>query len=119
MTRPHETHADAVRAARRIVDECGARLAQAIRRDEAEAIADACHDLVARIAEAIVEAEAAAAEPVRHRAAPEPDRAHEGSSRFRNWPVPVFGLSTWASFPWTSAPAGTTDGTDPRAGGRG
>lgn len=60
MPRPHEPHADAIRTARRILDEAGGRLVQAIREAQPEAIADACQDLVIRIAQAIVDADRAA-----------------------------------------------------------
>ncbi|GJD50285.1 hypothetical protein OPKNFCMD_3024 [Methylobacterium crusticola] len=60
MPRPHEPHADAIRTARTIVAHEGARLAEAARGAAEQAIEDARHDLIVRIAQAIVDAEEAA-----------------------------------------------------------
>jgi hypothetical protein len=62
MPRPHEPHADAIRTAREIVDDEGSTFAAAARSGDQAAIDAARQDLVARIAQAIVDAEQAASE---------------------------------------------------------
>jgi hypothetical protein len=112
MARPHEPHADALRIARRIVDGAGSRLAEAVRQDESQAIADACHDLVVGIAQAIVDAERAAADGRRsgEKAARSPDAP---GAQWRSWPATLFGASGWASLA-VAAPKRATRGTGPR-----
>jgi hypothetical protein len=97
MARPHDPHADALRAARQIVDDAGTRLVQAAHLNEPKAIADACHNLVVRIAQAIVDAEHSAAEQGRKSQDAQPVGAGEMTSHWRNWPATLFGLPSWGA----------------------
>jgi hypothetical protein len=96
MARPHEPHADALRIAHQIVDEAGARLAQAVREADAPAIADARHDLAVRIAQAIADAEHAA-ERARGGEALPAGGAEGASAHLRSWPATLFGVPAWGS----------------------
>ena len=112
MARPHDPHADALRAARQIVDDAGMRLVQAAHRNEPQAIADACHNLVVRIAQAIVDAERGAAEQgqERHgqeREHPQPVGAGEAVSHWRSWPATLFGVPSWVSLAVRETKGGT------------
>ncbi|MFE1599784.1 hypothetical protein [Methylobacterium sp. ID0610] len=103
MPRPHEPHADAIRTARRIVEEAGTRLVQTVRDGDAQAVSDACHDLVVRIAQAIVDAERTTADQDRGRREASPDGTDDPSAHFRSWPATLSGVPTWASLMITAA----------------
>jgi uncharacterized protein YhjY with autotransporter beta-barrel domain len=96
MSRPHEPHADALRIARQIVDEAGSRLAKAVQQDEPQAIADACHNLTVSIAQAIVDADRAAAEQAQGEDNAM-DSTAELNSGWRSWPATLFGVPALAS----------------------
>ena len=97
MARPHDPHADALRIARQIVDDAGMSLVQAAHHNEPKAIADACHNLVVRIAQAIVDAEHGAAEQGREREDAQPVGAGETTSPWRSWPATLFGVPSWVA----------------------
>ncbi|GJE03323.1 hypothetical protein [Methylobacterium isbiliense] len=92
MARPHDPHADALRAARRIVEDAGMRLVQAAHHNDPTAIADACHNLVVSIAQAIVDAEQAAAEQGQRREEAHAVAAGEVTAHWRSWPATLFGV---------------------------
>lgn len=97
MAQPYEPDADAIRFARQIVDGAGCKLAQAIHAEDQQAIAGARHDLVVRIAQAVMDAEHIAADQARGEGETSRESMDEPGPQSRTWPALMFGSLQWAS----------------------